>query len=473
MNTSANWLFEAPVAPAPVPGAFVPVAVETPGGGRIRDKRPPDPADLVALAGVGGRRIMLHHLAAGAATALVAAARAAGLRAPLLLPVSGFRDPERQAHLWQEALRRYGSPEEARRWVAPPGHSAHQSGRAIDFYLGGSVSGSVSKRNVARLRATPAYRWLAANAARFGFYPYGAEPWHWEYNPPRGAAAPDMALSPHREDGHGAGEYEFEYTPSATRLAFEAAVRGQDWRAAYLNLNGLSMYEMLRALDSLSPASRDSLWAARDPFTAMVNMPRIAYAWNVVFTRRLPPTAPSDLGATGQVRDTRNFLAERRRAGPTAAQRQAFLSQAVPAAQATKAEFGVPTSVTLAQAIIESGWGQHHIGGANNYFGIKAQGPTRFGTIATGAAQARTREVVNGASVMVNAWFRAYNTMTDSFRDHGRFLRNSRRYQAAFDVANNPDEFARRIARAGYATDPGYANALLRAMRAYNLYQYD
>jgi hypothetical protein len=123
---------------------------------------------------------------AAAYQALVADARAGGIQSPLLLVVSGFRDPRRQEQLWAQALRKYGSPEVARRWVAPPGHSAHQTGRAIDFYLGGRNSSG----QVAVLRQKPAYHWLVANARRFGFYPYEAEPWHWEYNPPAGAGRP-------------------------------------------------------------------------------------------------------------------------------------------------------------------------------------------------------------------------------------------------------------------------------------------
>jgi len=159
---------------------FVPAPVENPGGGRIKNKQPPDRTVVVNVRGVGQRQVPLHRLAATALQALIDAARADGLAEPLLRPVSGFRDPERQARLWQQALARYGSPQEARKWVAPPGGSAHQSGRAIDFYLGGRNAST----NVARLRTLPAYRWLVTNARRFGFYPYEREPWHWEYNPP-------------------------------------------------------------------------------------------------------------------------------------------------------------------------------------------------------------------------------------------------------------------------------------------------
>jgi len=188
-------------APATAAAVFRPVAVETPGGGRIRDKRDPAPADIVTVKGVN-RPIPLQRFAAQAWAALVDAARAEGLREPLLLPASGYRSGARQAELYRQALDRYGTPERARRWVAPPGSSAHQSGRAIDFYLGGRNASS----NVATLRRLPAYLWLVANAQRFGFYPYEAEPWHWEYNPPAASGA--------------------AVTPQAGRQALTAGVRG-------------------------------------------------------------------------------------------------------------------------------------------------------------------------------------------------------------------------------------------------------
>ncbi len=159
---------------------FVRIPVERPGGGRIRDKTPPKIIDLVTFRGVGGKNIQLHKYAARAWKALVAAARATGIKHPLLLVVSGYRSRERQLELWKAALARYQSPQIARRWVAPPKGSVHQTGRAIDFFLGGTNS----SKNAENLRRLPAYKWLLANARRFGFYPYPPEPWHWEYNPP-------------------------------------------------------------------------------------------------------------------------------------------------------------------------------------------------------------------------------------------------------------------------------------------------
>jgi N-acetyl-anhydromuramyl-L-alanine amidase AmpD len=160
--------------------SFIPTPVEFPGGGRIKDKTEIGQAELVTVKGFGGKPIKLHRLAADAWTALVNAARSDSFGAPLLLPTSGFRSDKRQEVLWQEALRKHGSREKAREWVAPPGRSAHKTGRAIDLYLGDKNS----SENAANLRKLSVYRWLVANAARFGFYPYEREPWHWEYNPP-------------------------------------------------------------------------------------------------------------------------------------------------------------------------------------------------------------------------------------------------------------------------------------------------
>nr|BFE89316.1 hypothetical protein GCM10020093_119180 [Planobispora longispora] len=61
----------------------------------------------------------------------------------------------------------------------------------------------------------------------------------------------------------------------------------------------------------------------------------------------------------------------------------------------------------------------------------------------------------------------------DSFKDHGRFLASSARYRAAFAHTADPDRFARKIAKAGYATDPGYPAKLIKLMRTYDLYRYD
>lgn len=145
-----------------------------------------------------------------------------------------------------------------------------------------------------------------------------------------------------------------------------------------------------------------------------------------------------------------------------------FLNQAIIAAQQAQIASGVPTSVTIAQAIEESDWGRATIGG-NNYFGIKAtNGPGPAGVI-----MANTQEFINGAWITVQAPFRAYNDMTESFLDHAEFFTQNRRYAAAMQSASNPQTFAKLINQAGYATDPNYATKLIRIMDQYDLYRYD
>jgi LAS superfamily LD-carboxypeptidase LdcB len=151
-------------------------ALETPGGGRITDKRDPPAAMLETVDGV-----QVHRAAAAAWRAMRAAYQAETGDAVRLRILSGYRSSARQAVLFRRAVEQYGSEAAARRWVAPPGSSAHQSGRAVDLDIDG---GSLSSRRVDAMRRAPAWLWLNANAERFGFYPYSNEPWHWEFNPP-------------------------------------------------------------------------------------------------------------------------------------------------------------------------------------------------------------------------------------------------------------------------------------------------
>jgi LAS superfamily LD-carboxypeptidase LdcB len=75
-----------------------------------------------------------------------------------------------------------------RHGTAPPGASPHHTGRAVDVFVGkapgAKSSASTERSHVEWQRRQPSFQWLVCNAVRFGFYPYNAEPWHWEYNPP-------------------------------------------------------------------------------------------------------------------------------------------------------------------------------------------------------------------------------------------------------------------------------------------------
>jgi flagellum-specific peptidoglycan hydrolase FlgJ len=161
-------------------------------------------------------------------------------------------------------------------------------------------------------------------------------------------------------------------------------------------------------------------------------------------------------------------------------EKAAFIKDAAVAAQASEAQTGVPASVTIAQAILESGWGEHHMGDANNYFGIKAQvkdGKIVFGDVAIGFVDRNTKEFDHqGHPFFVTAHFRAYKDMAGSFIDHGMFLKNGPRYAGAmalYAATKDANQFAQGLQDAGYATDPHYANLLVSLMTKHDLYKFN
>jgi len=162
-------------------------------------------------------------------------------------------------------------------------------------------------------------------------------------------------------------------------------------------------------------------------------------------------------------------------AGPTGTMTNAqFLAASVGPAQQSQREFGVPASITLAQAILESGWGRSKLSANDrNFFGMKC---FTQGSYANGCHAYVTNECTPApASVCytTSASFRTYASATNSFRDHGALLATSSRYRAAFNYKKNPVQFAVEIQKGGYATDPLYATKLAKLMQDYKLQSYD
>ena len=78
--------------------------------------------------------------------------------------------------------------------------------------------------------------------------------------------------------------------------------------------------------------------------------------------------------------------------------------------------------------------------------------------------------------ISIKAHFRSYKNMSDSFLDHGMFLKNNPRYSSAlthYAKTKNADDFAHGLQKAGYATDPNYAKLLISIMKKYSLYKYN
>lgn len=143
-----------------------------------------------------------------------------------------------------------------------------------------------------------------------------------------------------------------------------------------------------------------------------------------------------------------------------------FVQRHTEAAIQVEKASGIPASYMVGQAGHETGWGKHEIkmkGGAPsfNLFGIKA-GAGWTGKV----AEVTTTEFVNGEPKKMVAKFRAYDSYEDSFKDYARLITQTPRYAQASQQTGSAHAFATGLQKAGYATDPEYANKLSRAINA-------
>ena len=148
-----------------------------------------------------------------------------------------------------------------------------------------------------------------------------------------------------------------------------------------------------------------------------------------------------------------------------------FVQQHTAAAQAAEAQTGIPATFMVAQAAHETGWGRKEIRNADgtpsyNLFGIKATGGWNGPT-----TDVTTTEYINGRPQRVVAKFRAYSSYEESFADYAKLMKDSPRYQNAVAKAQNATStvtaaagFAKGLQRAGYATDPAYADKLTKVI---------
>ncbi len=145
-----------------------------------------------------------------------------------------------------------------------------------------------------------------------------------------------------------------------------------------------------------------------------------------------------------------------------------FIMRLTPSAVESQRKFGVPASITIAQAALESGWGESGLARAgNNLFGIKADSRWRGETLTL-----NTREFIKGQWMVVPAKWRKYASWQASIDDHAAFLKQNPRYKACF-LCTTAAAFAQALAQAGYATDPDYANKLIALMSKHQLQSLD
>lgn len=123
---------------------------------------------------------------------------------------------------------------------------------------------------------------------------------------------------------------------------------------------------------------------------------------------------------------------------------------------------GIPASITMAQGILESNHGNSRLARkANNHFGIKCHNNWNGRTI-------KHTDDKN------DECFRKYSSADESYKDHSNFLQRGKRYQFLFNYASTDyKKWAKGLKRAGYATNPRYADKLIELIKRYQLYKLD
>ncbi|WP_372875654.1 flagellar assembly peptidoglycan hydrolase FlgJ [Pseudomonas sp.] len=158
--------------------------------------------------------------------------------------------------------------------------------------------------------------------------------------------------------------------------------------------------------------------------------------------------------------------------GKTAfASKDEFIAAMLPMAEQAAEKIGVDARYLVAQAALETGWGKSIIRqqdgtSSHNLFGIKSHNSWDGES-----ARVLTTEYQGGKAVKEAASFRAYDSYAHSFEDYVSFLQSNGRYQNALSSTENPEQFARELQKAGYATDPQYARKIGQIARQMQTYQ--
>lgn len=130
-------------------------------------------------------------------------------------------------------------------------------------------------------------------------------------------------------------------------------------------------------------------------------------------------------------------------------------------------KYNILPSVTIAQAILESSWGNSELTkNSNNLFGIKSNETWQGKTVVF-----PTKEYVDNVSITIYASFKSYNSYSESIEDHSMLL-NEKRYEAVKNSSNYIDA-CYSLYNCGYATNPKYSELLIKIIQCFNLDTYD
>ena len=137
-----------------------------------------------------------------------------------------------------------------------------------------------------------------------------------------------------------------------------------------------------------------------------------------------------------------------------------FVDAIMPHAEKAGKALNVDPMAIVAQAVLETGWGQHVMQNGNgqpsfNLFGIKASAAWEGDTV-----NKRTLEYRNGIAASESAAFRSYQSLNSAFDDYVKFLKENPRYKNAFTLNSEAKQWGYNLQNAGYATDPNYGNKI-------------
>lgn len=260
------------------------------------------------------------------------------------------------------------------------------------------------------------------------------------------------------------------------QLALHMSASGGVGLAETLHRQLMQRYEPAVAANTSAIAGAQSDLTNVRRFTGSVQRADAAVVTQpVVF-----PQQPVDLRArTIATRDAVQFVPSEVMLAPETVQTlpgqfdspESFVEHLLPVAEKFAAELGVDPRVLLAQSALETGWGKKMIRGADgapsyNLFGIKASAGWQGDR-----ASVSTLEYRDGAMHRENASFRAYASYEESFADYVSLMQNQPRYAQALEQAADSAAYSEQLQKAGYATDPDYAEKIQSVLRSPSLNQ--
>lgn len=181
--------------------------------------------------------------------------------------------------------------------------------------------------------------------------------------------------------------------------------------------------------------------------------------------RVLPATKPISANTTTNKNEIPEFIARPGTKSAIAQTQDEFVEKVKPFAEKAAAELNVSPDVLLAQAALETGWGKHliHDTKGNNTFNI-------FNIKATGwqgkSVTVNTVENKQGVAQQERSAFRQYEGYEQSFADYVALIKNNPRYKEALSAGDDSEGYADALQKAGYATDPDYAQKIKRLINS-------